>query len=193
MALDFELMQRAARASTALPGLAQLRLDESIKQFGGPLHDQLDLTKEASHLHRFRNNFRRWSSVQFPLPIFPLVAPDVLVRGGGLRVPGRADGVGGRGVSGLRWGARRGGAGRGGLGGVALPHDSMCAAGCRAPACLLSAPLPVSPTAIGVRSHDRGGKCPHALAAPRLAVGGGWKLTPPRWARAAAGSAGGDV
>lgn len=85
MELDFELMQRAARLSARVPGLSQLRLDESIRQFGGPLHDQLDLRKEALHLARFRTNFRRWRSVQFPSPIYPLVASDVLVRGGGRR------------------------------------------------------------------------------------------------------------
>ena len=49
MARDFVLMQRAAAASARLPGLQQLRLEESVRQFGGPLQEQLDLTAEAKH------------------------------------------------------------------------------------------------------------------------------------------------
>ena len=40
---------------------------------------QLDLALEARHLARFNRNFRSWRNLSFPLPIFPLVAPDVLV------------------------------------------------------------------------------------------------------------------
>lgn len=136
---DFVLMQRAAAAAGLLPGVADLRLDESIRQFGGPLKEQLDLSIEvgpctyqahdpasshsqpvtltcslaqrawqkanltdsplhacasvitlpphpsspfiaqARHLQRFNHNFRAWASVRFPTPLFPLVAPDVLV------------------------------------------------------------------------------------------------------------------
>ena len=36
---DFVLMERAARLCTLLPALAELRLDESIRQFGGPLKE----------------------------------------------------------------------------------------------------------------------------------------------------------
>ena len=38
---DFVLMQRAARFCSLLPGLSELRLDESIRQFGGPLKEQV--------------------------------------------------------------------------------------------------------------------------------------------------------
>jgi predicted unusual protein kinase regulating ubiquinone biosynthesis (AarF/ABC1/UbiB family) len=79
MARDFVLMERAARAAGQLPGLKQLRLDESVRQFGGPLQEQLDLSVEASHLSRFGRNFRGWRNVKFPTPIFPLVTQDVLV------------------------------------------------------------------------------------------------------------------
>jgi hypothetical protein len=79
MARDFVLMQRAARAAGQLPGLKQLRLDESVRQFGGPLQEQLDLSVEASHLDRFGRNFKAWRNVKFPTPIYPLVRPDVLV------------------------------------------------------------------------------------------------------------------
>ena len=38
---DFVLMQRAAALCSRLPGLAELRLEESIRQFGGPLKEQV--------------------------------------------------------------------------------------------------------------------------------------------------------
>ncbi|KAG2497982.1 hypothetical protein HYH03_004241 [Edaphochlamys debaryana] len=76
---DFILMQRAAAICSRLPALASLRLEESIRQFGGPLREQLDLSVEASHLSRFNANFRAWSNVRFPVPLFPLVTADVLV------------------------------------------------------------------------------------------------------------------
>lgn len=79
MSRDFALMGRAAKAAGQLPGLRQLRLDESVRQFGGPLQEQLDLSVEASHLQRFRENFKSWRNVKFPTPIYPLVRPGVLV------------------------------------------------------------------------------------------------------------------
>jgi hypothetical protein len=46
---DFVLMQRAARLCSLLPGLAELRLDESIRQFGGPLKEQVwSISKSSS-------------------------------------------------------------------------------------------------------------------------------------------------
>ncbi|MEW5303093.1 MAG: hypothetical protein WDW36_005820 [Sanguina aurantia] len=79
MQRDFCLMEAAAKLAGALPGLRELRLDESIRQFGGPLKEQLDLTMEAEHLKRFNHNFRSWRNVSFPTPMHPLVAPAVLV------------------------------------------------------------------------------------------------------------------
>lgn len=76
---DFVLMQRAAALCSMLPALRELRLEESIRQFGGPLKEQLDLAVEASHLRRFNANFRSWTNVSFPVPLFPLVTNDVLV------------------------------------------------------------------------------------------------------------------
>lgn len=46
---------------------------------GAPLREQLDLAREAQHLARFNHNFRLWTNLSFPVPIFPLVSPDVLV------------------------------------------------------------------------------------------------------------------
>ena len=50
-----------------------------MRQFGGPLKEQLDLSTEANALARFNRNFRSWRNLSFPSPVFPLVAPDVLV------------------------------------------------------------------------------------------------------------------
>lgn len=78
MQRDFKLMQRAARISTCLPFLSDLQLDESIRQFGAPLKEQLDLSRESQHLTRFINNFRTWRNLSFPHPVYPLVTPNVL-------------------------------------------------------------------------------------------------------------------
>lgn len=79
MLRDVQLMQRAARLCSLIPGVADLRLEESIRQFGGPLMEQLDLSAEARNLRRFSKNFRTWRNVSFPRPLYPLVAPGVLV------------------------------------------------------------------------------------------------------------------
>ena len=79
MQRDFVLMQRAAALSTRMPILRDLNLQESVRQFGAPLREQLDLSSEAQNLARFNRNFRKWKNLSFPEPIYPLVAPDVLV------------------------------------------------------------------------------------------------------------------
>ena len=40
---------------------------------------QVDLALEARHLWQFNYNFRHSRNVRFPYPIYPLVAPEVLV------------------------------------------------------------------------------------------------------------------
>ena len=40
---------------------------------------QVDLALEARHLWQFNYNFRKNKLVRFPFPIYPLVAPEVLV------------------------------------------------------------------------------------------------------------------
>eukprot|EP00891_Asterochloris_glomerata_P006606 jgi/Astpho2/6606/fgenesh1_pm.00101_%23_7_t len=78
MQRDFTLMQRAARLSTMMPFLSDLHLDESIRQFGAPLKEQLDLAVEATHLARFNKNFKTWRNLSFPAPVYPLVTENVL-------------------------------------------------------------------------------------------------------------------
>ncbi|KAK2080354.1 hypothetical protein QBZ16_000207 [Prototheca wickerhamii] len=75
---DFALMSVAARLLGALPPLRHLRLEESLKQFAAPLREQVDLGREALHLHAFNYNFRRMREVSFPVPLYPLVTPAVL-------------------------------------------------------------------------------------------------------------------
>lgn len=76
---DFQVMQTIAFISSKLPGLANMRLEESVQQFAMPLFEQVDLELEAEHLRRFIYNFRRMRGVSFPEPIYPLVSPSVLV------------------------------------------------------------------------------------------------------------------
>lgn len=44
-----------------------------------PAVPQVDLSREASNLRRFNHNFRKTRHVFFPVPLYPLVTPDVLV------------------------------------------------------------------------------------------------------------------
>ncbi len=44
-----------------------------------PAAPQVDLSREASNLRRFNHNFRKTRHVFFPVPLYPLVTPDVLV------------------------------------------------------------------------------------------------------------------
>lgn len=76
---DFLIINWLGRVSTLLPGLAWLRLDESLQQFAVFMMTQVDLAREAAHLSRFIYNFRRWPNVSFPKPLYPLVHPAVLV------------------------------------------------------------------------------------------------------------------
>jgi predicted unusual protein kinase regulating ubiquinone biosynthesis (AarF/ABC1/UbiB family) len=62
MQRDFVLMQRAAALSAKLPVLRDLNLEESVRQFGAPLREQLDLASEvrdsqarAKHVFSARN------------------------------------------------------------------------------------------------------------------------------------------
>lgn len=76
---DFLLINLLAKASSIIPGLSWLRLDESVRQFAVFMMSQVDLSREAAHLSRFIYNFRRWRHVSFPKPLYPLVHPSVLV------------------------------------------------------------------------------------------------------------------
>jgi len=79
MEKDFALMERVAELIGSVESLEWIRLDESVKQFGAPMREQLDLRIEARNLDRFNQNFRRWPDCWFPEPLRPLVTEDVLV------------------------------------------------------------------------------------------------------------------
>ncbi|KAL0040620.1 hypothetical protein WJX77_012568 [Trebouxia sp. C0004] len=76
---DFALMLRLAWLAALLPAVRQLRLQETLAQFAAPLQEQVDLSLEAQNLWQFNFNFRHDDCISFPLPIYPLVAPQVLV------------------------------------------------------------------------------------------------------------------
>ncbi|KAL0049468.1 hypothetical protein WJX82_003073 [Trebouxia sp. C0006] len=76
---DFALMLRLAHLASLLPAVRQLRLQETLAQFAAPLQEQVDLSLEAQNLWQFNYNFRHDDRIRFPLPIYPLVAPQVLV------------------------------------------------------------------------------------------------------------------
>ncbi|XP_027353675.1 probable serine/threonine-protein kinase abkC isoform X2 [Abrus precatorius] len=76
---DFIIINLVAKISSLFPNLKWLRLDESIQQFAVFMMSQVDLSREAAHLCRFIYNFRRWKDVSFPVPLYPLVHPSVLV------------------------------------------------------------------------------------------------------------------
>eukprot|EP00884_Botryococcus_braunii_P012216 jgi/Botrbrau1/20996/Bobra.0144s0014.1 len=72
-------MMRVARLLEYFPAAKSLRLEDSLKQFAAPLREQVDLALEARHLWQFNYNFRNHKLVRFPFPLYPLVAPEVLV------------------------------------------------------------------------------------------------------------------
>ena len=76
---DFTVLRVAAEIVGVLPGLAWMRLDESVRQFREPLFEQVDLSREASNLQLFNANFKSWRQVSFPRPFEHLVQPAVLV------------------------------------------------------------------------------------------------------------------
>lgn len=76
---DFEIINMVAKCSTFIPTLKWYRLDESVQQFAVFMLSQVDLAREAAQLSRFIYNFRRWKDVSFPMPVYPLVHPAVLV------------------------------------------------------------------------------------------------------------------
>ncbi|QDZ20902.1 putative protein kinase [Chloropicon primus] len=74
---DFELMLILADWADEL-GDAHV-IGESVRQFRGPLIEQIDLEHEAEALFRFNKNFKKTRDVNFPLPLYPYVTNDVLV------------------------------------------------------------------------------------------------------------------
>jgi aarF domain-containing kinase len=76
---DFAIINFVAKSSKFIPAINWLRLDEIVQQFAVFMMSQVDLTREAAHLNRFIYNFRQSRDVSFPMPVYPLVHPAVLV------------------------------------------------------------------------------------------------------------------
>jgi ABC1 atypical kinase-like domain len=70
MELDFRLMTIAATIMDKIPALSWLHIRESIAQFSYTIAAQAHLQVEARHLELLNYNFRTWSRVSFPKPIF---------------------------------------------------------------------------------------------------------------------------
>jgi len=79
MVRDFSIMEALVGACASLPGLRNMRLQESVAQFRAPLVAQIDFRVEAQNLWRFIHNFRDTQDVAFPAPVPPLVHSEVLV------------------------------------------------------------------------------------------------------------------
>lgn len=76
---DFALMIGIAQLAELVPALRRLRLQESLQQFAAPLREQVDLALEGRMLWQFAYNFRSHNRISFPYPLYPLIAPEVLV------------------------------------------------------------------------------------------------------------------
>jgi aarF domain-containing kinase len=74
---DFELM--LLLADVAAYCADSDIIGESVRQFRGPLIEQLDLSMEAEALCKFNSNFESTKDVSFPKPLYPYVSTDVLV------------------------------------------------------------------------------------------------------------------
>lgn len=85
--VDFELLFTAALLLMKIPSLSWMHLDESVGQFADVLFAQSNLGDEALKLTEFRRNFKDWSNVRFPEPLYPLVSEAVLVESLEVGVP----------------------------------------------------------------------------------------------------------
>ena len=76
---DFAILLGVVDVLVSLSPPGDLRtVEESVRQFRGPLFEQTDLEREAYHLHHFIRNFRDLPTVSFPEPLYPFVTKDVL-------------------------------------------------------------------------------------------------------------------
>jgi len=68
--MDFRIMTAFARICDWIPALSWLHIRESVEQFSHTMAAQAHLQVEAHHLEILNHNFRRWSHVKFPYPIY---------------------------------------------------------------------------------------------------------------------------
>jgi aarF domain-containing kinase len=68
--MDFRIMTAFARICDWIPALSWLHIRESVEQFSHTMAAQAHLQVEAHHLEILNHNFRKWSTVRFPYPIY---------------------------------------------------------------------------------------------------------------------------
>ena len=59
--------------------LQPFQLEHTVQQFGVHMLQQVDLTKEASNLRKFKDCFSLWPAVSFPTPVQGLATEEVLI------------------------------------------------------------------------------------------------------------------
>jgi len=78
--LDLMVMQFGASMLTWLvTGIDWLSLERAVQEFRELMVGQVDMTKEAANLIKFRHNFKDHPEVSFPEPLVELCGSDVLV------------------------------------------------------------------------------------------------------------------
>lgn len=76
---DLVLLGHLAGLAARHSGLARFQPEAVVAELGRMLRDELDFTREARHLERFRGNFAGDPSVRFPAPLPGLASRRVLV------------------------------------------------------------------------------------------------------------------
>ena len=76
---DFAILAWLAHAAGSIEFLRPFQLEHTVQQFGVHMLQQVDLTKEARNLRRFKECFSLWPTVTFPTPVQGLATEEVLV------------------------------------------------------------------------------------------------------------------
>ena len=76
---DFAILMWLASATKDVSFLQPFQLEHTVQQFGAHMLQQVDLTKEASNLTRFKDCFSLWPTVSFPTPVRGLATEEVLI------------------------------------------------------------------------------------------------------------------
>jgi aarF domain-containing kinase len=76
---DFAILMWLASATKDVPFLQPFQLEHTVQQFGAHMLQQVDLTKEAANLSRFKDCFSLWPTVSFPTPVRGLATEEVLI------------------------------------------------------------------------------------------------------------------
>ena len=76
---DFAILMWLATATKDVSFLQPFQLEHTVSQFGAHMLQQVDLTKEARNLTRFKDCFSLWPTVTFPTPVQGLATEEVLI------------------------------------------------------------------------------------------------------------------